>query len=137
MKVVPYLYFNGNAKEAIVFYAEAFKGAEVQTMTYGDRPEMPESAENGDKILHSMITVGSEVFYISDSLGERETTQGSNIQINLNCDSEDEINFIYEKLSQSGAVIAPLADTFWGARFGMLKDKFGVFWSLNYQKTEH
>ena len=77
------------------------------------------------------------VFYISDSLGERETTQGSNIQINLNCDSEDEINFIYEKLSQSGAVIAPLADTFWGARFWMLKDKFGVFWSLNYQKTEH
>ena len=89
MKVIPYLYFNGNAKEAIDLYAKAFKGAEVKIMTYGERPDMEEAKEFSDKIIHGEIIVGENIFFISDSVGSHETKAGNNIQINLNCDSEE------------------------------------------------
>jgi PhnB protein len=40
---------------------------------------------------------------------------------------------LFDKLSAGGTVKMPLEDTFWGARFGMLTDKFGIHWMMNCQ----
>jgi PhnB protein len=58
-------------------------------------------------------------------------TPGNNVHVNIDCESVDEIEKAFGALSQGGQVTMPLADQFWGARFGMLIDKFGIHWMMN------
>ena len=51
----------------------------------------------------------------------------------IECDSLDQINKAFEALSKEADVLMELQDTFWGARYGKLVDKYGVTWDLNYQ----
>ena len=53
------------------------------------------------------------------------------IQLTLNFDNEADEEKVFNALGEGGKVTMPLGDTFWGARFGMLKDKFGIHWMLN------
>ena len=56
---------------------------------------------------------------------------GNGVHVNIDCDSVDEIERIFKAMSVGSKVTMPLADTFWGAKFGMLTDAFGVKWMFN------
>jgi PhnB protein len=43
----------------------------------------------------------------------------------------ERLNDVFEKMSEGGTVSMPLQDAFWGSRFGMLQDKFGINWMFN------
>jgi PhnB protein len=58
--------------------------------------------------------------------------RGSNLSLSLNFNDADEMNKTFEALSEGGKVTMELQDTFWGARFGMLQDKFGFNWMFNH-----
>ena len=60
---------------------------------------------------------------------------GDNIHMSLNFTDEAEQTKIFEHLSTGGKITMPLGDTFWGARFGMLTDQFGIHWMFNCNKT--
>lgn len=103
-------------------------------MTVGESPmakDMP--AEKQAYIMHAELSKGSFVFYGSDMMRDTATI-GDNVGMALNCESETEIRELFAKLSQGGKVFMPIEDAFWGALFGMLTDKYGVEWMLNYQK---
>ena len=135
MQVVPYLYFNGNCEEAYNFYFEALGGEKTDIMRYGDQgPEVP--PEVAKRVMHTELKLGDNLIYFSDTSSEGEHQIGSNLQINLNLDSEAEIRKVYEGLSQGATVTMELQDTFWGAIYGALVDKFGVSWSFNYMKEQ-
>ena len=135
MQVVPYLYFNGNCEEAYNFYFEALGGEKTDIMRYGDQgPEVP--PEVAKRVMHTELKLGDNLIYFSDTSSEGEHQIGSNVQINLNLDSEAEIRKVYEGLSQGATVTMELQDTFWGAIYGALVDKFGVSWSFNYMKEQ-
>ena len=135
MTLNPYLAFNGNCKEAMMFYKDCL-GGELMMQTVAESPnaaQMPPEAQQG--IMHARLTKdGVDILMASDGMGN-EITAGSNISLSLNCTSDEEIKSLFEKLSADGNVTMPLADQFWGATFGMLTDKFGMHWMLNYQKT--
>jgi PhnB protein len=57
--------------------------------------------------------------------------KGNNIYVNVDCESVDEIDRVFAALSEGGNVTMSLADAFWGTRFGMLVDKFGLHWVFN------
>lgn len=135
MQVVPYLYFNGNAEEAIALYKVALRTKEPQIMRYKDQPSPDMPKEMEEKILHCELAYEGGAFYVSDAMGEHSVAVGDSVQINLNCDSEEEINWIFSHLAEGGHVRMPLEDTFWGALFGSVTDKVGVTWSVNYQKS--
>jgi PhnB protein len=58
--------------------------------------------------------------------------QGDNFTISVNAESKDDADRLFNNLADGGKTEMPLGDTFWGAYFGMLKDKFGVNWMVNY-----
>ena len=58
-------------------------------------------------------------------------TVGNNVWVNQDCKSVDEIERLFAALARGGKDVMPLADQFWGARFGMLTDKFGITWMFN------
>lgn len=134
MQAVPYLYFNGNAEEAIALYQKALKAKEPEIMRFKDQPSPDLPAELENRVMHAEVAAEGVSIYISDSMGE-EIQVGNNVQINLNCDSEEEVRWLFDTLVEGGKVEMDMQDTFWGAFYGSVTDKFGVTWSFNFQKT--
>lgn len=129
----PYLNFDGNAREAMTFYAKAF-GEELYAQTFAEANMNPPGAEN--RLVHARIGSGSAVLMASDTPPGMPVKQGNNYHINIDCESEAEIEKLFDALGEDGKITMPLQDTFWGARFGMLTDKFGVNWMFNFEKPK-
>jgi PhnB protein len=134
MKVNPYLMFDGNCREAVTFYAEVF-GAELNMQTYAQAP--PEMCAPSDKIMHAHLAKEAFVLMASDAGMPGQTPHpGDNVQLAVSCDSEQEQDLLFAALTEGGQIKMPLQDTFWGARFGMLIDKFGIHWMLDMEKPK-
>lgn len=58
----------------------------------------------------------------------------NSFNIILNASSKEQADIYYNGLLAGSQILMPLEDTFWGAYFGMLKDKFGVQWMVSFQK---
>jgi len=134
--IVPYLTFKGNASEALAFYSKALDGAVTFKQTYGESP-MGAGPEYNDKIMHATFKAGDLTIMASDENDQfGNTTAGSNISLSLNFKDEESIEKIFQALSEGAKITMPLEDTFWGARFGMLTDKYGFHWMFNYDKEK-
>src|ERR1043165_2897472 len=123
-----YLTFSGNCREAMNFYQECL-GGELFFQTIGESPmaeKMPKKVK--DYILHSSLTNGALVIMASDMVPDSGLVTGNAVSLMLNCGSEQEIKNCYARLSAGGEATHPLENTFWGALFGDLTDKFGNHW---------
>ena len=131
-----YLTFNGNCREAMIFYASCL-GGELSLQTIGESPladKMP--AKMKDCILHSTLTKGAVLIMASDMVGDKGLIKGTAVSLMLNCSSEEEIRDFYARLVDGGEATHPLEISFWGALFGDLTDKFGNQWLLHFDKTQ-
>ncbi|MDR3610815.1 MAG: VOC family protein [Ignavibacteriaceae bacterium] len=136
----PYLNFAGNTEEAFNFYKSVFGGDFTTIQRFKDTPEKDRVAANDrEKIMHVGLPIGKENVLMAtdalDSMGHH-VTPGNNIQLSLETQSKEETEKIFNGLSVGGKITVPLADTFWGAYFGMLTDKFGIQWMVNYTKPK-
>ncbi len=130
--IYAYITFNGNCREAMNFYQQCL-GGELTLQTVGESPmadKMP--AQMKDSILHANLTNQTLVLMGSDLVGENGLNKGNSITLMLNCDSEEQIRKLYTQLSEGGKQTYPLENTFWGALFGNLTDKYGTHWALNF-----
>jgi PhnB protein len=135
MQVIPYIIFNGNCEEALKFYEKALGGTIGQISRYGDIPGGDTHGQDPKWIMHSHFTAnGNMLFMASDGPGNDKDS--GMISLTLNFTDPGSIQNVFSKLSDSGTVTMPLQDTFWGATFGMLKDKYGIKWMLNYDKPK-
>lgn len=135
--IVPYLSFNGDAAAALAFYAKAFDGQVVFQQTFGEAPgECPPGLK--DKIMHATFKAGDLTLMASDGPDGFKSMTGTNTSLSLNFPSVESIEKVFKALSEGATISMPLQDTFWGARFGMLTDKFGINWMFNhdYQKKD-
>ena len=132
--IVPYLYFNGKAAEALTFYSTALDGEILFQQTYGDSP-MEVSPDSKGKIMHATFKAGELSIMVSDSTEKTAVKAGTNISLSLNFKDEESMTKVFNALSDGGNIAMPLQDTFWGARFGMATDKFGIHWMFNHDKT--
>jgi len=130
MKLTPYLNFAGNAQQALDFYANALGGQVVYMQRYGDSP-MPGDEDYKNKVLHARLQFGDNMIMISDVMKGSEVSTNGNIQLSVEMDNVSEEEEVFNKMAEGGKVTMPLSDQFWGARFGMLQDKFGVSWMFN------
>lgn len=133
-QLTPYLFFDGNCREAMEFYRSCF-GGELTVSRYADGPEgagCPESGAQSDpeRVMHACLTGGDVSLMASDNpMGAPK--MGDHVALSIHCDSRTDIERLFEALSRGGTVTMRLADTFWGAHFGMLVDKHGFHWMLN------
>jgi PhnB protein len=132
MKLTPYIHFQGNAEEAMNFYAKALGGVIISINRYGDSP-MPCDEDYKHKVIHGRVQFDDNVIMISDTFKGNEVKTEGNIQLSIELTEEGQIDNVFKKMAEGGTVTMELQDTFWGARFGMLKDQFGVSWMFNYE----
>ncbi len=141
MKVNTYLHFNGNCEEAMNYYADVLGGDITMMMPFKDAPEdickqFPESVH--ELIMHATLEIGDRAIMASDFVSGKESfNKGNNFAVSINTDDEDEAIAIFNGLSEEGTVLMPLEPAFWGGKFGMLNDKFGVNWMLTLNDNSH
>ena len=136
MTIHSYLTFSGNCREAMTFYQDCL-GGELTFQTIGESPlaaQLPEKMKSC--ILHSRLVKDGMVLLGSDMVSEKGLKKGNAVSLVLNCASEEQIKTCYSKLSEGGRADHPLENTFWGALFGDLTDRFGNHWLLNYEKPK-
>ena len=136
MQINSYLTFNGNCREAMTFYRDCLDG-ELDLQSIGESPmadKLPPQMKQ--RILHATLTKGDMVIMASDMVSEKGLIKGNSVSLMLNCSSEDEIKTLYAQLSRGGEATHPLEDTFWGALFGDLTDKFGNQWLLHFDRNQ-
>jgi PhnB protein len=135
VQINPYLNFNGNCREAMTFYQSCL-GGELTLQPLAESPmaaQMP--AEAGTQILHGALNKnGITLLLGSDMIGANRVS-GNSVTLCIHCQSNKEIHRCFDKLASGGQIIEPLHQTFWGATFGMLTDKFGNNWAFNYSKS--
>ena len=137
--VSTYLNFKRSTEEAFNFYKQVF-GTEFsgQVMRFGDMPPAPGQpalAEADRKlimhislpILAGHLLMGTDA---PESMGFTHN-QGNNVYINLEPDTRDETDRLFNALGEGGTVEMALAEQFWGDYFGSLTDRFGTRWMFN------
>ena len=140
LNVNPYLHFMGNTEEAMNFYKSVFGGEFSIFQRYKDMAGGEKmSEEDQEKMIHVSLPFGKgNVLMASDNLESmgHQITAGDNFHICLHTESEKETDKLFKALSEKGKIEMPLNKTFWGAYFGMCRDKFGIQWMISYDQPQ-
>ncbi|MFQ3786298.1 VOC family protein [Halomonas sp. A29] len=141
MQLSTYLIFDGNCREAFEFYQRCFDAKLEAMATYAEMPasegmEIPEEA--GNLVMHARLRIGNQTLMASDNSpacpAPYEGIKGASIAVGV--DSVQEAERLFNALADNASVQMPLEETFWAHRFGMLTDRYGVAWMINYDKEE-
>ncbi|HTA41844.1 MAG TPA: VOC family protein [Bryobacteraceae bacterium] len=138
VRLNPYINLNGTAQKAIDLYQRAL-GAKVETvMRFGDMPGPDTPPDQKDKIMHAALQVNGNSLMISDVPSSEAALPEGHVKIAVHFTDPEETAKAFDALSSGGKVTQPLVDTFWGAKFGMVTDAYGVSWMFNCElkKTE-
>ncbi|MBE4906497.1 VOC family protein [Bacillus luteolus] len=127
-KVTPFLMFqDGNAEEAMNFYTSIIEGSQITSIVrYGANEAGPEGT-----VMQATFSLKGQEFMCIDSYVKHQFTFTPSFSIFITCNSEEELENLYEKLGEGGQELMPLNDYGFSKKFGWLNDRFGVSWQLN------
>jgi PhnB protein len=129
----PYLILDGTAEKAIRHYERALGAKTEGIMRYSEVPGEKTDPAYADKVIHAALQIGNTMLMISDAGPGSPVANDTNVHVCLQFEGTDGLAEKFEALAKGGEVTMPLADTFWGARFGMLTDAYGIRWMFNAQ----
>ncbi len=119
-KITPFLWFDNQAEEAVKFYTSIFKNSRINKITRYDE----ESSKAAGKPKGSVMTVEFELegqeFVALNGGPQFKFTEA--VSLVVNCDSQAEVDYYWEKLTEAGDVQAQ--------QCGWLKDKYGLSWQV-------
>ena len=135
-QINPHINFNGNAEEAFTFYKSIFGGEFSKIVRFKDlsNEEFQVSEKEADKIMHISLPIGKNVIMANDVpeiMGLTNENENRS-KISISTASKEEADKLFNGLSVNGQIEVPIADSAWGSYFGMLRDKFGIEWMVDY-----
>ena len=135
--IQPHINFNGNAEEAFHFYQSVFGGEFSKIIRFKDLAgngfEVAKEEEN--KLMNIALSIGNNVLIGNDVpqfmgiVSEEENRS----KIAIFAESRAEADHIFSGLSAGGSVEVTMADSPWGSYFGMLRDKYGIEWTITFE----
>lgn len=130
-----YLTFNGNCREAMLFYKKCLGGRlTLQTIdTVKKNQSVPTSVKNA--IVHARLKNKFFVLQGTDLVDEGPLQKGNSISLILECDSKAEMKKYFIKLSHKGKKSLEPMLTSHGTLLASLTDQFGMRWLLNFQQA--
>jgi predicted 3-demethylubiquinone-9 3-methyltransferase (glyoxalase superfamily) len=127
-KITPFLWFDHQAEEAVHFYTSTFKNSKIKTLSRYETEGAKVSGREEGSVMTVAFELEEQEFVALNGGPVFEITPA--ISFFVNCESEQEINSLWNKLSKGGTVLIGLNNFPFSERFGWLKDKFGVTWQL-------
>ena len=105
MKLNPYLIFDGNCESAINFYADVLDGEIKVLSRFSDMPkgefQIPKTSEN--LVMHCTLEFGGNTIFASDAI--ENFSSGSNFNLSINADNDEEGAAIFNSLAEKGKVV--------------------------------
>ena len=128
---IPHLIVS-DGRAALEFYQEVFDAEEGDSMM----------APDGKRLMHGEVVLDGHKLFVSDEFSETEggtckmpqTLGGTCVRIMLLVDDADGV--VARAVARGARVLMPVADMFWGARYGKIVDPFGHEWGINQQVRE-
>lgn len=118
-----------NAEQAMDFYVELFDNSKIiDIQRYGK----DEPGKEG-LIMKATFELNGKQFICSDSYIKHDWTFTPAVSNWIECETDNELGNLFEKLSKNGKVFMPLDHYSFSQKFGWVEDKFGVSWQLNLQ----
>ena len=132
----PYLTFDGNASEAMHFYAKVLGGKVEYEQKFDGSPGCQNmSKEHAQQTMHISVGLGNDRRLMASDTGGMPFHGRHGITLALMYESVEEGTRIFNALAEGGKVTMALDQTFWVERFGMLEDKYGTAWMMNCGKS--
>ena len=131
MKLYTQLNFGGNCEEAFRFYEKHLGGKITTMMNQSEAPDAPKGA--GKAIIHARMNIGETVLIGNDVPGTVFQKMRS-VYLYLSVSSAQEAERIHKLLAEGGEIFMPMQETFYASRFSMLRDRFGVSWTVIHER---
>jgi PhnB protein len=126
------LFFEGRCEEAIHFYKKVLGAELLMLMRFKDNPEPSSECMKSappEKVMHAQFRIGDTVIMAGDGrCSGQPNFQGFSLSLTL--PSEAQVDKAFNALAEGGQIQMPLGKTFFTERFGMVIDRFGVFWMI-------
>ena len=117
-KITPFLWFNDNAEEAVNFYTSVFKNSKIGTISRYDEASSKASGRPAGTVMTVSFELDGQVFMALNGGPEFQFTPA--ISLVVNCETQQEVDYFWEKLSEGGKEI----------ECGWLQDKYGISWQV-------
>lgn len=118
-----------DAEEAMNFYISLFDNSKIINLI---RWEKDGPGKEGT-IMHAVFELNGQKFMCSDSPPVHNWDFTPAVSMYVECKNEEELERLFTKLSEGGAVAMPLDNYGFSQKFGWVIDQFGVSWQLNLQ----
>ena len=120
-KITPFLWFDGQAEDAVKFYTSIFKGSKIgRILRYGEETaKVSESGQPVGSVLTIEFEIEGQKFVALN--GGPPFQFNESISFVVNCETQQEVDYFWEKLTADGGE---------ESQCGWLKDKFGVSWQI-------
>ncbi len=126
-KIKTFLMFDGKAKEAMDRYTSLFERSRITSITYYG----PDEDGREGTVRKATFSLNGQEFMCIDSAVKHGFTFTPSVSLFVTCDTEEEIDRLFGKLSQGGSVLMPFAVYPFSKKFGWVVDKFGLSWQLS------
>jgi len=135
----PWINFNGNAEEAFTFYKSVFGGEFTKIIRFKDLATSEVHGEDtgadAEKIMLIELPIGKNNVLMANDVPSFMGTVNENenrSKISVSTESREEADALFSGLSIGGQVEAPMGESPWGTYFGMLRDKYGIEWIIEF-----
>ncbi|HET7657538.1 MAG TPA: VOC family protein [Bacillales bacterium] len=128
-KIIPHMWFDDQAEEAVNLYTSLFQNSRIiSTSHYGEAGAKVSGKVAGSVMLLTFELAGQRFMALN---GGPEFKFTPAISFYVDCETEEEINSLWEKLSDGGMVLMELGQYPFSEKFGWLMDRFGLTWQLS------
>lgn len=126
-KVRSCLMFSHKAEQAVKFYTSVFRESEIKDIIYFD-----DNVSLGErKVMHGIFVLKGQEIMFMDSTVDHDFTFTPSLSLFVNCENEEEIDRIFQELSNHGKILIPLESYDYSRKYGWVEDEYGVTWQLN------
>jgi predicted 3-demethylubiquinone-9 3-methyltransferase (glyoxalase superfamily) len=133
-KITSFIWFDTRAEEAAQFYTSLFKNSKTGRITrYIEEGREIHGMEPGS-VMTIDFTLGGYSFTALN--GGPHYTPNPSISFFVMCETEEEINHMWQKLNREGETLMPLDTYEWSDKYGWTRDRYGISWQLALGKTE-
>jgi len=128
-KITPNLWFDKEAEEAARFYTSLFKNSEILEMSHYSEAGQEIHGQKPGSVMTVDFAIDGYRFTALN--GGPEFKFNPSISFFANRESEEEVNTLWEQLSEGGSVLMPLQKYPFSKRYGWLSDRYGLSWQIS------
>jgi predicted 3-demethylubiquinone-9 3-methyltransferase (glyoxalase superfamily) len=133
-KIIPHLWFDHQAEEAVNFYTSLFEDSKIGNISrYTEEGKEIHGQEAGNVMTVNFELAGYKMIALNAGPHFQFTPA---ISFFVTCETEDEVDTLWQQLSEGGTPLMSLGQYDWSEKYGWVQDKYGLTWQISLGKLE-